>query len=149
MKDIIPDIWTLQRDDYYANGVWGTLVAPSGLTLQTLENPDHMIRTGTFLCHRDYWFGGQLETFEIEYPDMDGNERPDRDRLLFHPGNFAHQSRGCPLLGMERYFADGFVPAITRSRHAHSLYMEELRGIERHWLQVLDGDRFMQRLADD
>jgi len=122
-----------------------------------IENPATLIPPGEYECVLDTYHGSDPPRTsypcfritkpwdadgdgipDLDWPDLDGDGRPDRDLLKIHRGNYAHQSRGCPLLGMERGYVDEDVPAVWRSTHAHGLYMAALQGHDRHRLIVTE-----------
>lgn len=110
-------VWQLHRDTRLPGGVLGQLTGAGGVVYQTLENPEFIIPAGEYEVRRDYYHTGRAEAFEIQVPG--------RDRILLHWGNFASQSRGCPLLGRTRGWADE-APAVWRSREAFDDFMSRL-----------------------
>ena len=95
-------LWHLVRDDLHEarNTVRGFLTYKGDETvvLQTVENWARRIPPGDYECVRDFWYGGDVATWEIIWPhDLDGDGQPDRDRLLFHWAN-AVRNRGGELI---------------------------------------------------
>ena len=123
-------ILALHRDAFMPQGVWGELQGLDGLRLQTLENPDTLFPPGVYRCVRDWYHTGGYETFEII---VEG-----RSRILFHAANYASELEGCVAPGMERGFIGEHIPCVWRSRHAHALYMESVRGLDAHLLHVTE-----------
>jgi hypothetical protein len=67
-------------------------------------------------------------TFEIA--DVEG-----RTHILFHWGNYPSNTDGCVLLGMSR--AED-VPAVWRSREAHTEFMKILEGVDEFQLTIIE-----------
>jgi len=110
-------------------------------------------------CVADYWHGGDMPTWEIIWPwDADGDGRPDRDRLLFHPANAVRNRGGeltllgCVAPGLARVdnvwetfypgepvheLARG-LPGVSSSRDAFQRFSTNNAGIERFTLKVTE-----------
>lgn len=137
----------------------GKLEGGGGLVLETVENLTARIPPGDYRCTADYWFGGEMGTWEIQWPhDEDGDGVPDRDRLLFHPANAVRNRggelclRGCIAPGMERVDAtwEAFyigaslhplardLPGVGSSRIAFSRFAERLDGVDEFTLRVTE-----------
>ena len=145
---MVNPLWHLVRDDFHpdTNTVRGFMThgGDAVCVLQTVENYARRIPAGDYECVRDYWYRGDMETWEIIYPDEDGDGVPDRDRLLFHPANAVRNEGGelillgCIAPGRERVTMWG-QPGVSASRDAFSEF-ELVTGLwtERFWLRVTE-----------
>lgn len=121
------------RTDFLESGIFGALeTEDESLFLLTLEHaypiPESGASTdrswapkipkGTYTCIRGmHRLAGATEDFEtFEITGVDGHTG-----LLFHPGNFNHDSSGCVLLGLARNGDEG----IMNSRDAFKMFMEK------------------------
>lgn len=160
-------VWQLHRDDFRPekNTVRGLLNGRGAegseiITLQTVENLARRIPANhTYECRADYWHGGKMATWEIIWPwDEDGDGRPDRDRLLFHPANAVRNRGGelsllgCIAPGLDRVddvwetFYPGEpvhdlavgLPGVSSSRRAFGMFAANNKGVERFTLAVTE-----------
>jgi len=156
-------LWHLHRDDPHPekNTVRGFLTFLGDgppVVLQTVENLQRRIVTGTYQCVRDFWHGGQLETFEIIWPwDEDGDGQPDRDRLLCHPANAVRNRGGelillgCVAPGLERvddvwetfpgqdpHELARKLPGVSSSRTAFKRFMEATGELDSFELEITE-----------
>ncbi len=158
-------VWHVHRDDFRADkdtvrgvitGVGAHTDDAKVQTFQTLERISTIIPAGEYLCTLDYWHGGDMPAYEIQWPwDEDGDGRPDRDRLLIHPANAIRNKGGeyillgCIALGSGRAenfwdHTDGVhplakgLPGITASREAVRRFMDANRGVEQFTLVITE-----------
>jgi len=114
----------------YANdGTYGYITLPSGIVLATVERPwlDNApsvscIPIGTYICKPRRYFRGDYDAIEIT--DVKG-----RSYILFHVGNYVHNSKGCILINTDFGWNDGKMCGIS-STSAFSKFMEELGNSE-------------------
>lgn len=100
------------------------------------ENWHSKIPAGVYKCdrgtHRLEGMDHDFETFEIT--GVTGHTK-----ILFHVGNYNHDSAGCVLLGAEVVGIDGH-ESITLSRVTFQKFMDLQNGIDSFQLTVLDSD---------
>lgn len=125
-----PPVWHLHRDSFYPAGVWGQLEGGGGIVLQTIENADTLVPPGEYECRRSHYYRGGYPTFEVIVPD--------RERILIHAANLGAELLGCIAPGEERGFSSEHIPAVWRSRVAHSRYMAALDGCDLHLLVITE-----------
>lgn len=160
-------VWQLHRDDFLPekNTVRGVLNGRGAegsdiITLHTVENLARRLPANhAYECVADYWYGGQMDTWEIIWPwDEDGDGRPDRDRLLFHPANAVRNRGGelsllgCVAPGLERVdevwetfypgepiheLAKG-LPGVASSRDAFRRFAKNNQGVTNFVLKVTE-----------
>lgn len=136
---------TLKRKQYRADGIFGELYDEAGnkiaVTLEhayavTSRDPDKAfapkIPLGEYLCvrgeHRLESMDHNFTTFEIT--GVEGH-----DNILFHWGNYNHDSSGCVLLGQRVVSTeDGFM--ITKSRVTFAEFMELQASVDHFVLEV-------------
>lgn len=146
-------LWHLVRDDFHPdhNTVRGFMTFMGGgdaVVLQTVENFARRIPPGDYECTRDYWYGGKMATWEIQWPDdLDGDGVPDRDRLLFHPANAVRNQGGelallgCIAPGTDRVEIWG-QPGVSSSRVAFANFEAVTKPTtERFTLRVTEMER--------
>ncbi len=88
----------LERFCYSDEGTFGYLTLPSGDTLCTVERPwlDNKrsiscIPIGDYECSKRRYYRGGYDAIEVKGV-------PNRTHILFHKGNFVHNSNGCILV---------------------------------------------------
>lgn len=138
---------TLKRKQYRADGIFGELFDESGnkiaVTLEhaypvTSRDPNRSyapkIPAGEYICvrgqHRLEGMVNDFTTYEITGVDGHSN-------LLFHAGNYNHDSSGCILLG-QRVVASEDGQMITKSRVTFAEFMELESGVDHFVLTVED-----------
>ena len=122
----------LVRKDCQSDGIFGELLNEAGeklfVTLEHSFECKPKIPDGLYTCrlgkHRLHGMTEDFETFEIV-------RVPGHTGLLFHWGNFNHDSDGCVLIG-----ADRIGDMITRSRESFSEFMQMLSGVDEFQLKV-------------
>lgn len=134
----------LQRSDFLSTGIFGTIESEDeSFSLFTLEHafaivPDSMaastnyapkIPTGSYNCQRGLH---TLEHHPVPFEAFEVMDVPNHTKILFHIGNFNHDSDGCILLGLSR---DGD-KAVLQSESAFNLFMSKQFGINEFTLTV-------------
>ena len=162
-------VWHIHRDDWrhgddtVMGRITGTGRGNRVLNLLTLERISTLIPDGDYDCTRDYWHGGEMVAFEIQWPwDLDGDGRPDRDRLLIHPANAIRNIGGeyillgCVALGERKL--DNFwevakrpdqvvhplaagLPGITASQKSIRTFMDANAGVDQFQLRITSEGR--------
>lgn len=131
----------LVRTEFRPDGIFSELRLPSGdLFCVTLEHAyfeeisglTPKLPDGDFACIRgkhqlNAWPIG-IETFEI-------TKVPGHTGILFHPGNFNHDSDGCVLLGARVLTLNG-QRAVSGSRDTFERFMKLQDGLEKFQLSV-------------
>lgn len=121
---------------YSPFGVHGKLSPMDGEPLYTLERPwkgneskVSCIPEGTYTCRRivSPTYG---ETFEVT--DVEG-----RTHILFHEGNWIHNSLGCILLGEAMTIHNQHGLMVSSSRKARARFMDALEGIDEFQLHII------------
>lgn len=114
-------------------GTFGLMRLNKRVACLTLEPPDKenkrslsSIPAQQYICrrHQSPRFG---ETFRVE-------DVPDRDNVLFHPGNEVAHTKGCILLGSA--LLDGKARGVSGSRKAFEGFMQAMEGVERFHLTI-------------
>lgn len=133
---------TLERKQYRADGIYGELQSPDGswfaVTLEHAYQNDAgflpKIPDGKYLCargfHRLPGMTADFETFEIT--GVSGHSG-----LLFHCGNFNHDSSGCVLVGRHVILRGDGRQMISQSREGFDSFMTMQRGVTGFELEVL------------
>lgn len=138
---------TLRRLADSPDGTTGRILGLDSGVLYTLEEEwrnneanESRIPAGTYICRRTVYQKHNYETFEI-------TGVPNRNRILFHPGNTEEDTQGCVLLGT------GIGPlevtdeetgerrrkiAVTGSKAAFRLFMGTLLGVDEFELTITD-----------
>ncbi len=117
----------LKRTRIDANGVFG-LCKVGDITLHTLEhnfNGAPAVPSGTYTCIRHPPVRLKYETFMV-------TDVPGHSGILFHIGNYNHDSIGCILLGQGE-----LVDKIIQSKQAFNTFMVTLAGVNEFTLEVL------------
>lgn len=97
---------TVRKDGCFSVLLWDG--QPFAVSVEhTFENGHPIIRSGWYVCKRDFYHKGGYETFEI--PVLD------HTRILFHKGNTEEDSRGCVLVA-ESFGVIGKQTAVSDSR---------------------------------
>lgn len=135
-------MYTLHRNDYRKDGIFGELLIDGSPFMVTLEHAflqadgtyAPIVPQGIFQCVRGVHQlsnGRPFETFEIT--GVEGHRG-----LLFHAGNFNKDSEGCVLCGqtVTTYDAAGD-KMITGSREEFSKFMLCLDGVDEFELGVV------------
>lgn len=132
---------TLQRVEKGPDGVFGSLTNSINgvLVAVTLERAyqgsstwNAKIPEGKYLCLRgrhQLSSGKPFETFEV-------TGVPGHFGLLFHPGNFDSDSKGCILVGETVEHVDPDSKMVTNSREAFATFMIYQEGLESFNLTV-------------
>lgn len=127
--------FALERQDVSAAGAFGRLLhvgEPFAVTLErTYEVPGEpvvKIPPGVHRCTRTRFIRGQYDTYEVH---VFGHSR-----LLFHRGNYEHDSDGCILVGEEVGVLNG-EKAIIHSGAAFDRFMELAANAPEFYLEVL------------
>lgn len=133
------DSLLLKRVDHRSWGVYGVLIGPKGPFIVTLERPaidgfgrmSH-IKAGVYVAKRvkSPTFG---DTYEIT--GVAG-----RSAILFHPGNWVDDSRGCVLTGttFDPVGGSDGKSGVTGSKMAFDELMDLLGGVAAFTLHVAD-----------
>ena len=123
---------TLTRKLYSKDGVFGELTDESGkLVAVTLEHAYDLmpkVPAGTYACKRG---PHRLASMEHDFTTFEIEGVPDHSKILFHVGNYNHDSQGCVLLGHQR--VDKMV---TESKLAFARFMELQTGVNTFHLIV-------------
>lgn len=147
-----PKMHILRYDDHKPYGIFGTFQFAGDFVpfMDTLshayQQPDGsylpIVQPGTYTCVRGIHKledGIPFETFEIT--GVEGHSG-----LLFHPGNFQKDSKGCTLVGASRIRYDsnhdGQITEmddemITQSKVTFEAWMKRLNGVNSFMLQVI------------
>jgi hypothetical protein len=134
--------WLLGTTDYRADGIFSVLYSGETTFCVILEHAfDHdgawlpkLPRGVTYTCRRgmhrlDHYNKGEpFETFEVM-------NVPGHSGILFHPGNFNHNSDGCLLTGAELK-TENSEWWITQSGDTFARFMQALAGIDEFELEV-------------
>lgn len=98
MQDLLVDIMRIEQNHQY--GTFGILLIQREAFCVTLEPPWYWnmqniscIPAGQYLCSR--YHSDRYDTYEIRHV-------PNRDKVLFHPGNIVKNTEGCILVA--QYF---------------------------------------------
>lgn len=125
----------LKRLDCAEDGIFSELCDMEGKVLfRTCEhsyNDKPKVYTGTFKCVRgvhQLHTGPKFETFEITGVSGHSN-------ILFHVGNWQHDSEGCVLVG-EAICESRQGRMVTNSRHAFEEFMKLQDGVNEFTLTV-------------
>ena len=135
---------TLHRTAKGADGIFGRFMFDGDNTsfMVTLEHAflqddgsyNAVIPTGKYFCVRGTHAlhdGVAFETFEIT--GIVGHSG-----LLFHAGNFNHDSSGCVLCGATQITQPNGDDMITASRSKFADFMARLKGVDSFWLLVTE-----------
>lgn len=105
--------------------------------LYTMERPDldnvpmlSRIPAGVYTCVLDWYHKGGYNTYHI-------TNVPDRERILFHKGNWMRDVNGCVALGTDFGMLSGEM-AVLHSTVAFNKFMQERRGRLSWQLQIVD-----------
>ena len=126
----------LLRDYKHSEATLGRLFYPyTNLHFHTLELPWReneprvsCIPEGIYICEMGRYNKGGYDAYELK-------NVPDRTHIKIHKGNYPQDVLGCILLGMSR---DIERPAVWSSGHAYTSFMEQMKGITRFKLHIID-----------
>lgn len=129
----------LTRHDYRHDGIFGILYdAEDDRIAATIEHSYDLapkLPAGTYTCvrgkHRLHGMTQDFETFEVMGV-------PGHTGILFHWGNYNHDTEGCILLGRV-VTASPIGWMITSSRDTFERFMVDLDGIDSFQLTVEEG----------
>lgn len=133
---IVPTIRLSRQENHATFGTFGILKLCGSVFCVTLEPPNILNKKNIscipalqYTCKRviSPTYG---ETFEI-------TQVPDRDAVLFHPGNFRKDTQACVLLASS-FGKLGNNRAILNSGATFKAFMEELKGIEQFQLTITE-----------
>lgn len=114
-------IVAIERTDFTAQGIFGSLHYDGFLPIHTLEHAYDLkpkVPEGVYRCVKGIHqlkHISNLETFEIQVPGHTG--------ILFHPGNTQEDSEGCILLG----YRSG--NQLVESQSGFKIFMQSLEGL--------------------
>ncbi len=113
----------LYRFLYAGHGTFGVFHLPDGKQLFTVERPwvyntpyISCIPTGRYTCKPRWYNKGDYAAIEVT--DVTG-----RTYILFHVGNFVHNSLGCILVNSKLVEEDGKLRGVS-SRKAFNRFMD-------------------------
>lgn len=132
---------TLTRHEYREDGIFGDLHNEDGeLLAVTLEHafidialPGHYepkIPSGEYTCVHHAPAHLLYETIEIK-------NVPGHSGILFHVGNFNHDSDGCVLLGQTVSILKDNQKMISGSRAAFAAFMQRVQDVNYFTLEVI------------
>lgn len=125
---------TLTRKRKTNEYVFGFLQGDKGFSCWTLERPwldnakeKSCIPEGKYICRRTNspTFGVCFEVINV----------PNRSAILIHSGNFAHDSRGCIILGEYEGILNGEF-AVLNSRNTIKRFLKAQKDIEQFMLEI-------------
>jgi hypothetical protein len=152
----------LIRTHYLSNGIYGQLLGDDGIEIcKTLEHAfpmgwsDHpyfepAVIEGQYLCQRGTHqlprdTGGppkMLETYELL-------NVPGHTGILFHNGNFNHDSKGCILVGERIWVVENKFFGISDSNKAFRDFMRHMEGKDKFTLQVTDDPKLAAKISKE
>ncbi len=125
----------LVRDEYSANGIFGTLRTATGeeicKTLERSYNSKPKLPVGSYVCKRDADNPRLSKIFKTNFVSFEVTGVPGHSGILFHPGNKHTDSDGCILVGSTR---DKL--GVYNSRATFKKLMERLEGLDSFMLNV-------------
>lgn len=141
-------IFTLYRDSYSADGIFGLLLDENDVAVATtlehaypakaedVDTFEPKLAPGVYTClrgkHQLYGMDAPFDAFEImDVPSFQGVPVTG---ILFHVGNYNRDSEGCILLGQT---IDVGQKMVVRSREAFAAFMGGLVGVDSFQLTVV------------
>ena len=134
----------LKRQHTSAAGTFGVLIADDEKLWASLETPlapiagiRYAIPAGAYRC--------QIVSSPLIERITNGKHRlaleicdvPERSHILFHPGNFQSDSKGCILVGSKAALINGR-PAIEKSQAAFADFMQYVEKADDIFLRITE-----------